>query len=153
MFTIAASERGFIRKLRRVHLLLIIVMAAVILMVLAGNTVIIRQLSSDSMSPSLVSGSWIVFAKQELFTSKLQKGDVVLLTTSEKNVQLVQRVEGLPGETISWESQKIHLENDQYFVVGDNREVSIDSRDFGPISRSQILGVALFPKTTQVIFP
>jgi len=42
----------------------------------------------------------------------------------------------------------VTLKEDQYFVMGDNRDNSEDSRFFGPISRSQIIGVArlrLFP--------
>ena len=44
----------------------------------------------------------------------------------------------------------IHLEDDQYFVVGDNRLYSHDSRysDVGPISREDILG-----KVTRVLLP
>ena len=44
----------------------------------------------------------------------------------------------------------IHLEDDQYFVVGDNRLYSHDSRysDVGPISRDAILG-----KVTRVLLP
>ena len=36
-----------------------------------------------------------------------------------------------------------HLEEGQYFVLGDNGEASIDSRDFGVISENQLLGKAI----------
>jgi signal peptidase I len=32
------------------------------------------------------------------------------------------------------------LRSDEYFVLGDNRRVSIDSREFGPVSGAQVLG-------------
>lgn len=38
----------------------------------------------------------------------------------------------------------IWLDDDEYFVVGDNRKVSMDSRSFGPIKKNQIVGKAFF---------
>ena len=43
---------------------------------------------------------------------------------------------------------KEYLNDDEYFVMGDNRAVSMDSRTFGPVSKKQILGVSNF-----VLFP
>ena len=41
-----------------------------------------------------------------------------------------------------------NLLKDEYFILGDNRENSLDSRKFGPVKRDQILG-----KTHYVLFP
>ncbi len=41
------------------------------------------------------------------------------------------------------EKKGIHLEQDQFFVMGDNRGGSFDSRSFGPIKRASILGRAV----------
>jgi signal peptidase I len=86
------------------------------------------------------------------------------------NVRLVKRVIGVPGDTIDIRDDKVYLNgkvldepyvkgvtyqrpeiafplkvpNGKYLVLGDNREVSKDSRTFGLIERCQIEGKAVF---------
>jgi signal peptidase I len=52
-----------------------------------------------------------------------------------------------PGESRYRNSAPIQLGPNQYFLMGDNRDNSLDSRDFGPISRQFILGkvIAVLP--------
>lgn len=49
-----------------------------------------------------------------------------------------------PGETENQEPQTIKLNENQYFVMGDNRTNSQDSRFFGPITQREIIGEAEF---------
>ncbi|MBP9695022.1 MAG: signal peptidase I [Candidatus Magasanikbacteria bacterium] len=91
--------------------------------------------------------------------------------TPEKEYYL-KRIVGLPGERVKIEDNKVIIYNreypqgkiveedylsertegsvtvtlgvDQYFVMGDNREASFDSRRFGPIERSSIIGRTWF---------
>lgn len=46
----------------------------------------------------------------------------------------------LPDEALTHGSVDISLEEDEYYVLGDNREASLDSRVFGPILKSSIIG-------------
>lgn len=79
---------------------------------------------------------------------------------------LEKRVIGIPGDTVVGENGRllvngaaadqietppfpsVHLGQDEYFVVGDNRTFSQDSRDFGPVPRD-----AIFARTVLVYWP
>ena len=113
-----------------------------------------------SMEPTLKTKEWLVVLK---FT-KINKNDVIVFKYNKKH--LVKRVIGLPGDTMEcidgqiyindkhFEDEfniednsctgKIILNDDEYFVLGDNREVSMDSRMIGPIKKDQILGTSNF---------
>ena len=93
-----------------------------------------------------------------------------LITQSEVNDQAtvyIKRIVGTPGDQINIESNgsifvndieleiknvnsnngdifEIKLSDNEYFLVGDNRENSFDSRMFGPISSDRIIGKAYF---------
>lgn len=102
-------------------------------------------------------------------SSPPKRGDIVVFTAPPKDVgpsrtDLVKRVIGLPGETISsgdglvvingrplaetWLSKGAVttgittqvIQPNEYFVMGDNRSNSQDSRFFGPIIASEIIG-------------
>ena len=79
------------------------------------------------------------------------KGGAVYINGRRLNESYVRKVNGaaLPTEPFSdgrtWSlAQPYTVKADQYFVMGDNREESDDSRDWGPILKSELIGVAFF---------
>lgn len=76
-------------------------------------------------------------------------GDTITLTSDAVIVNGVTLDEPYitpapPGETENPEPRTIHLSESQYFVMGDNRTNSQDSRFFGPITQREIIGKAEF---------
>ena len=126
-----------------------------------GKSFLTYEIKEDSMNPELMSEDYVIAIKK--FNS-LNRGDIVIYKNEEKGFDVVKRIIGLPGETISTENGKIlinstPLESDwsrestddfvqitlnenQYFVLGDNRKLSTsDSRTLGAIDKDKIMKV------------
>ena len=146
-----------------VEILIIILVAASLLLNLFTFVMPIVKYSGTSMSPTLKSGQILVVSKM----SEIENGDVVAFYYNNK--VLVRRVIASEGETITVDifgkvtvDGKIldepYVENrtlgqsnlkfpydvpaNSYFVMGDNREVSMDSRleEIGTVMKDRILG-------------
>ncbi len=101
--------------------------------------------------------------------SEYQRYDIVvanLMSEGKKIDTLIKRIYGLPGEKIKCENgiiyvnekkvedkygygktedfEEITLGFDEYFILGDNREISLDSHVFGPIKEKDMEGVTNF---------
>lgn len=118
------------------------------------------KVNGSSMYKTLDGSEFMILNK----LSKVNRYDIVVLDAN--NDELIKRVYGLPGEKISIENSTIYindkkiedvyaygetsnyesvvLKEDEYFVLGDNRMVSLDSRTIGPIKKSQIKGTTNF---------
>jgi signal peptidase I len=104
----------------------------------------IFRVDGHSMDPTLHDGQFLGICKMCYWGREPQKGDVVIVQyEGSESVHFVKRITGLPGGIAETRNGKIRLEYDQYFVEGDNKEHSTDSRIYGPILREQILGKVL----------
>lgn len=150
--------------------IVIALLAAYILRTFVFATSIVE---GESMVPALDNGERIIFNKLIYNISSPSRGDIVIIQHPDKNY--VKRIIGLPNEEIEiynnilyvdGEPQKtsyvdeqnqsltgnfgpISIPDDHYFVMGDNRAVSKDSRNgLGFIENSDIIGKSEF-----VIYP
>ena len=121
-----------------------------------------HRVKGDSMLPNFHDGELLLTEKVTYRIYKPQRGDVIVFRAPERNVDFIKRVVGVGGDTIRiedgvvfindeklnepYETQKtqgttgVTLAGDEYFVLGDNRGSSSDSRSFGPVKRSAIRG-------------
>ncbi|HVK62428.1 MAG TPA: signal peptidase I [Bdellovibrionales bacterium] len=68
-----------------------------------------------------------------------KRGDIIVFrSVDDDDIFLVKRVVGLPGETL----EGVTVPPDSYFMMGDNRENSADSRVWGVLPMNRILGRA-----------
>jgi signal peptidase I len=114
-----------------------------------------------SMLPTIPEGAQLLI--DEIFVEQLRRGDIIVFQVPGGNVVHVKRLIGLPGDTVEVRDDKVYVNgkaldepyirlpqgrdyaqatmgSDEYFVMGDNRANSMDSRQFGPIRGQAILG-------------
>gem|GEM_PF-151864 len=130
------------------------------------------RISSFSMLPTLRPGDHVISSRFVFLGQNPQRGEVVLFKNPGNHRQtFVKRIIGLPRETLEIQGQQVlingeilfepylpdrqasdtlaftypsvRLKDGQYFVMGDNRKNSLDSRLFGPVDRSLIRGKPL----------
>ena len=130
----------------------------------------IQQVVGPSMSPTLNNGDVLILNKIVYKVSDINRYDIVVLSSKESKY-LVKRIIGLPGDTVAYKNNQLHINGkiyeetfldegvvtpdfslsslgyetipeDMFFVVGDNRGNSEDSRDpkIGLINREDIQG-------------
>ena len=132
------------------------------------------QVVGTSMKPNLIDGELMLLNKITYKFNDIERFDIVVVDYASE--PLIKRVIGLPGEKVEYKDNKLYINgelieenfkingetddynisesgyttipSDMYFVVGDNRINSADSRIIGLIDRDIILGKANF-----VLFP
>jgi signal peptidase I len=100
------------------------------------------------MLPALSDQDRVLVSRVAYRFNSPQRGDIVLLGKSVAGVEVVKRIIAMPGDLRPDESgkhpapeaQADRLSADEYYVLGDNRAVSRDSRTFGPVKRSEVSG-------------
>lgn len=132
--------------------------------------------NGESMLPTFENGDYLIVDELTYRHSEPERGEVIVFRLPmNKKRFLIKRVIGLPGETIVINGSKItitkndskaiqldedylngnfssygtwELQDDEYFVMGDNRNNSSDSRSWGVLDRDLIIGktfLRLFP--------
>jgi signal peptidase I len=88
------------------------------------------KVAGDSLSPEYNDGDFVLIAKIPVFLLKIRVGDIVVFTLPYYG-QLIKKIESISGD------------EDQIFVIGFH-ENSVDSRQFGPISKKDINGKVIW---------
>lgn len=136
----------------------------IIIIIILVRTFIITpvRVSGNSMNKTLKNGNIMFLYK----LASIEKEDIVVVDKAVAGSTIIKRVIGMPGDTLYCKDGVIYingkkyddkyaygltsdfdtvkLASDEYFVLGDNRLVSNDSRYFGPVKEKYIKGEASF---------
>jgi signal peptidase I len=163
------------RKRRPVRLAIewgaILVVAVVAAILIRSFVVQPFFIPSGSMEPTLQVNDRVLVNKLSYHFHPVHRGDIVVFhkppsDNSPGVKDLIKRVIGLPGETISGQNGRVYINGDplteswlpkgettqpfpptaipagDYFMMGDNRGDSADSRFFGPVAKKLFIGRA-----------
>lgn len=122
----------------------------------------LTRVQSHSMEPALPDSS-LALTRRLRRTTPIRRGDLVVVDSRELDALMVKRIIGLPGEAVAIKAGKVSIDGraleepyaspsmftdtyrvppDHYFLLGDNRDASSDSRTWrNPyVPREAILG-------------
>lgn len=129
------------------------------------------MVDGHSMEPNFHDADRLIVSRMNYLFGSPQRGDIIVFNSPQnpEGEPLIKRVIGLPGEKVEIRDAKVYIDGmpldepyiaepcrpssctdaewtlgpDEFFVMGDNRNHSNDSRRFGPVKLSAIIGEAL----------
>ena len=161
-FSNSAKRRSLVVTQGEQALLGVLLAVATTLFIMQGFCV-----SGACMQPHLFTGERVLANKMAYHLGEPKRGEIVIFNYPKDLTQIyVKRVIGLPGETVAIRNGGVfingrrlaepyktyeahgtmaprHIPVGQYFVMGDNRDVSDDSRYWGDLPRTDIIGEAV----------
>ena len=136
------------------------------------------RIDGSSMNPTLVDGEYLIINNLSYYLDEPQRGDVIVFQHPNNDLNLIKRVIGLPGDTVEIAKGEVILNGvildepyikapptntghwevpeDSYFVMGDNRNNSSDSRSWNYLPEDNIIGkaeVIYWPPQDWIVVP
>lgn len=174
------SGKGLLKDLFTLALLIVVVVIPIRVFVISPFVV-----DGESMHPTFENLDYLIVDELIYDFHAPTRGDVIVFRyPGDPSVFYIKRVIGLPGETVSINhgiititktdgtkltlnepyvvaedatyTKNVSLTQDEYFVMGDNRPNSSDSRIWGPLPKKNIIGrvdLRLLPITESGFFP
>jgi signal peptidase I len=122
-----------------------------------------------SMEPALNDGDRVFISRAMAFFGMFDRGDIVMIKPEKKGADelIIKRLIALPGEKVEIKSNKLYINGEEYkeaylndsykmsdmsvmlseteyFFMGDNRDLSFDSRSFGALDKESLKAVIIF---------
>lgn len=143
-----------------------LVLSALLFLVINAVSARIR-VDGFSMEPTLLDGEFVFVSKLSYMLGEPQRGDVIVFRyPRDPEEEYIKRLIGLPGDNVRISGGQVYI-NDQlitepyiaaapyyhsewivpentYFVLGDNRNSSSDSHNWGPVPAENVIGKAIF---------
>ncbi len=148
-----------------VELLQVVIVALVIIIPVRYFFIKPFYVKGASMEPTFFDHEYLVIDEISYRFKEPVRGDIIVFRYPRDPKQyFIKRIIGLPGETVQVTGSNVYingeqveepyldegtttvgemvvtLQPDEYFVLGDNRSFSLDSRSFGPLPRQYIVG-------------
>jgi signal peptidase I len=168
------AKRARSRSRSLIEWILVVAIAVLVSLLIRAYVFQTFYIPSGSMEPTLQIGDRILVSKLSVELGTIHRGDILVFKAPAAVVNdcgdtvtdLVKRVIGLPGETISSKGNTIYVNGNaltqtwahneplgrpignvtvpknEYFMMGDNQPASCDSRYWGTVPRSSIIGKA-----------
>lgn len=166
----ASSTEPAPHPIRNLTLICLLVLGSLAFyLVFSRNFLEASRIQGFSMQPTYQPGDRVLLNRLVLKWRAPRRSDVVSLKFPDQETRSIKRVVGLPGETIRIHNGRIYINglpldepyltdppytssgplgsaryrivDHTYFVLGDNRDQSVDSRMFGAIHRDRIDGI------------
>jgi len=142
------------------------ILFAAIAFILLRVSVQTFRVEMPSMQPSIQPGVWVVVDKVGYRFGSLQRGDIIVFKAPEDaGRDFIKRIIAIPDDTVEVKNQKVYVNgvalnepyltnpphytsplqkipSGEYFVLGDNRDISVDSHLGWLVPESNIIGRA-----------
>jgi signal peptidase I len=123
------------------------------------------RIDGSSMNPTLYNEQYLIINNLSYLLDDPQRGEIIVFRHPRSDMNLIKRVIGIPGDEVEVRDRQVYVNgvlvpepyiqeptiyegswsipDDQYFVLGDNRNNSNDSHNWQYLPRDHILGKAI----------